>query len=86
MERINTKCIYEVNEICTNVLCPQRNGYCSLVKDCNHKRYEKENRRMSQKECFAMAIMSHIDVWDDLVDILWGNFVDLMHLHGYLEE
>lgn len=83
------ECIYNKDEFCTNDQCPMRGDYCPVPNDegvCRYEEREEEIWKLSPQGCLTAALLEHIQLDEDIIDLIWHDFVDLMQRNGYVEE
>lgn len=83
------ECIYNKDEFCTNDQCPMCGDYCPVPDDdgvCRYEEREEEIWKLSPIGCFKVALSGYINLDEDIIDLIWKDFEDLMQKNGYVEE
>ena len=82
------ECIYNKNEFCTNDQCPMCADYCPVPDIEGVCKYEEREERwtLTPKGCFAAAIANHVYLSEDVVDLIWDDFAEIMSDFGYVKE
>lgn len=81
-------CKYYYSEFCTNDQCPMCADYCPVpdIEDvCKHEERVEEDEAwvLTPEGCFAAVLHDHLTVSDDIIDVMWREFSDLMCQFGY---
>ena len=84
-----SECVYNQEEFCTNDQCPMCADYCpvpDMEGVCKYEEREEERWTLTPKGCFAAAIANHVCLSDDVIDLIWNDFAEIMSDFGYVKE
>ena len=83
------ECKFNHDEFCTNDQCPMRGDYCPVPDDegvCKYEDREEERWTLTPRGCFIAALTNHTYLDEDIIDLIWHDFEELMTRLGYVEE
>ena len=83
------ECIYNQDEFCTNDQCPMCAYYCpvpDIEGVCKYEERQEVYYTLAPKGCLAAAILDHTSLNEDVIDLIWNDFYELMLKFGYIQE
>ena len=83
------ECIYNQDEFCVNDSCPMRGDYCPVPDIdgvCQYEKREEVKYKLAPKGCLILALLNNdIHLSDNVIDVVWNDFTEMMINCGYVD-